>query len=432
MAGGEAATPVGVSNTDATDMLELFRLNATFSPTSGLFGETRENSADSPYRRGRQSNKLLKWRRVKSLWNGSSATVWLEELESSHGSRRAVKEIPKQLSLTKTKSNYHAELLAHCQISRNKDHFVEFFGWFESPKNIYLVTEYLPLGDLERNAPGALPEREASLICSQLAAAVEILHSRGWTHRDLKPKNVYVFKTAPAWWVKIGDFGISKRRRFTEDRMSTMVGTPNFAAPETIPGLILETDEEDSVYTEAVDLWSLGALTFALCVGYVPFPSFRELQKYCSNNSVFPSEALWDKNITGHGTDFLKSLLNPDPVRRLSASEALQHPWLKEGPQKDVLENHDTLIDLAPAPEYDESRAPMLATETAEWNNMPACSEETDDPIPGVAQWDSSSFTDTTQLFSRTSSNADTGRSSQKSTPHPFPKTNFEENFSSA
>ena len=76
------------------------------------------------------------------------------------------------------------------------------------------------------------------------------MHSEKFIHRDLKPHNIFVVETQPYFWVKIGDFGITKR--ITNDQMTlkTEIGTLDYLAPEVL-GYV---DEETSRYTNSVDI----------------------------------------------------------------------------------------------------------------------------------------------------------------------------------
>ncbi len=68
---------------------------------------------------------------------------------------------------------------------------MEFFGWFNSGFDIYLVMEYIELGDLEKNVQlysGKLPEVEAQSIAEQILSGLEIMHTASFAHRDLKPQ----------------------------------------------------------------------------------------------------------------------------------------------------------------------------------------------------------------------------------------------------
>jgi calcium/calmodulin-dependent protein kinase I len=111
--------------------------------------------------------------------------------------------------------------------------FVDFFGWFKDGSDVFLAMEYVPLGDLEKNVTahsGRIPEIEARDITEQILLGLEIMHAESFAHRDLKPQvnsvyysrlpashmlimlqNVLVVNGPPQWWVKLADFGLSKR-----------------------------------------------------------------------------------------------------------------------------------------------------------------------------------------------------------------------------
>ncbi|RPB06484.1 Pkinase-domain-containing protein [Morchella conica CCBAS932] len=149
-----------------------------------------------------------------------------------------------------------------------------------------------------------------------------------------------------------------------------MVGTGNYMAPEVL-GLSTYRKAGRS-YTQAVDMWAMGVLTHELYTGTIPFSeagygsgvesgdeetpgnfhnystnngdstyysantSFNvrlnspELVEYCKKEggTVFPVAALTEANAPHSLLDFIESLLYPDPLNRLPASRALEHPWI--------------------------------------------------------------------------------------------------------
>jgi serine/threonine protein kinase len=87
--------------------------------------------------------------------------------------------------------------------------------------------EYFPYGDLGSCLDGPVPELEAQTIARQLLEGLKLVHNYGITHRDLKPQNVFVVQKSPDWWIKIGDFGISKRIGENTTSLHTEIGTVN-------------------------------------------------------------------------------------------------------------------------------------------------------------------------------------------------------------
>jgi serine/threonine protein kinase len=105
-----------------------------------------------------------------------------------------------------------------------------------------------------------------------------------------------------------------------------MAGTFNFMAPEVL-GLI-EESEATSKYTNAVDIWSLGCITFGLLTLKGPFSDNRELARFCRGRLGFPIQHLQENKVTTDAILFLKQLLVAEPSDRKSAQESLVSPWL--------------------------------------------------------------------------------------------------------
>ena len=272
-----------------------------------------------------------RWYRQENLGQGSSSNVWLEIQKGNSESKRAVKAISKR-RLLETKVDYRRELKALTEFSkpkyRQKGVFVDFLGWWDNNESVFLAMEYFPLGNLEDNIPSGLPYGPGTVeILYQLLEGLEIMHAEGFAHRDLKPANIFVVQKTPWWWVKIGDFGISKRIQNQDTSLRTYTGTHDYMAPEFF-GYGVDIDEERSDYTHAVDLWALGCVLYKVCTGTVPFPSYpnlRPLQRYCSGQDAVPGKTLqsgrwpWPKLIV----DLIMALLNPRPSQRPSAFMAL-------------------------------------------------------------------------------------------------------------
>jgi serine/threonine protein kinase len=127
------------------------------------------------------------------------------------------------------------------------------------------------------------------------------------------------------WWVKIGDFGISKRVKSKDTALRTQTGTPYFQAPE-IQGFV-DDNNESSEYSDAVDIWSLGCVVYYISTRQVPFLRPTDTRRFCQGILPFPEEPLVPR-MSETGIRFIKRLLIPEPVSRLSAENALKDPWV--------------------------------------------------------------------------------------------------------
>ncbi len=269
-----------------------------------------------------------RWYRQANIGQGSSSDVWLEIQRGNVESKRAVKAISKR-RLLESNVDYTRELKALTELSkpkyRQKGVFVDFLGWWDNHDNVFLAMEYFPMGSLEDNILSGPTDMQGIVIMAQLLEGLEIMHAEGFAHRDLKPANIFVVQKDPKWWVKIGDFGISKRIKNQDTSLRTFTGTHDYMAPEFF-GYVDGIDDERSDYTHAVDIWALGCVVYKIWTHRVPFPSYsnlRPLQRYCSGRDPFPSEALVSIGCTNVEITIIKALLNAEPSKRPSARAAL-------------------------------------------------------------------------------------------------------------
>lgn len=192
--------------------------------------------------------------------------------------------------------------------------------------------EYVELGDLANFVANPLKEIDTRLIARQLLEGLAILHEQSWAHRDLKPQNIFVIWGPPEWWIKIGDFGISKRNRDNETSWQTVVGTRDFMAPEVTQDLDedeTDSDDDNPGYTVAVDIWSLGCVLYWLLTRENPFPTRKQFVGYCRRRQGFPTSVLESHGISDVCTAFINALLMPLPSSRPTARAALEDPWIQ-------------------------------------------------------------------------------------------------------
>lgn len=143
-------------------------------------------------------------------------------------------------------------------------------------------------------------------------------HSKNICHRDLKPENILLdSKNNNA--VKVIDFGTAQR--FTPGvNMTQTYGTAYYIAPEVLNGN----------YNEKCDVWSLGVIMYILLSGKPPFDGEEDsdiLKKVkVGHYSVNIPEL---RKVSKEGLDLMKKMLTYDYAKRITANEALQHPWIK-------------------------------------------------------------------------------------------------------
>jgi serine/threonine protein kinase len=146
-------------------------------------------------------------------------------------------------------------------------------------------------------------------------------------HTNSSPKqyqNIFVTRKSPRWWVKLGDFGMTKRVAGESSVLHTEVGTRAFRAPE-----IMDPDVDS--YTNAVDMWSLGCVTYMMLTSKIPFPGYS-LGAFCSGREPFPSGHLLARDVSPAACGFVEKLLCPDPSTRMTASEALRTACISRAP----------------------------------------------------------------------------------------------------
>ncbi|KAL2921707.1 CDPK-related kinase 4 [Bienertia sinuspersici] len=214
------------------------------------------------------------------------------------------------------------------------EHMLNFYDAFEDANNVYLVMELCEGGELlDRilQRGGKYEEEDAKGILVQILSAVAFCHLQGVVHRDLKPEN-FLFSTKDEdSRLKIIDFGLSDYVR-PDHRLNDVVGSAYYVAPEVL----------HRSYNAEADMWSIGVITYILLCGSRPFWARTESGIFRSVLRADPNfdDTPWP-TISPEGKDFVKRLLNKDHRKRMTAVQALAHPWLRD-------ENRPLPLDIFP------------------------------------------------------------------------------------
>ncbi|KIX09946.1 uncharacterized protein Z518_01027 [Rhinocladiella mackenziei CBS 650.93] len=211
---------------------------------------------------------------------------------------------------------------------------------------IYMIQDIVTAGDLfsyieSRN--GALCEVEAAVIIRQILIALRFLHQNNIVHRDIKPDNILMTGLAPGCRVVLTDFGAARRIQSQRHRMSTVVGTHEYAAPEMLKRARGPLHPEKSGYTRAVDMWALGCVSVILLTGGLAFCDpvtnmYSEILARDCNLEFLRKSKDWQL-VRKRPKEFVEKLLVLDEGARMTAEEALEHSWFSNETHKDDFED---------------------------------------------------------------------------------------------
>eukprot|EP00210_Caulerpa_lentillifera_P006849 g6547.t1 len=277
----------------------------------------------------------------RSLGHGSFGEVWLA-IDRKTREKVAVKEMPKyrgRLSAEGTFAKIDREIsvmrdLVSCPAA------VQFKECHALPSSYKIVMEYCAGLDLKeqirRNGP--IPEQVAAYVAFEILMILKRCHENGIVHGDVKTANFILrsnecnpFLTHDVTgltpgWLKAIDFGCS-RYLFGDGRISSRVGTPVFMAPEVF----------DRNYGCECDLWSLGVVLYQLISGRFPFWDSTQDALTSSLDDVIDKIHVEEPDfmsspfdqVSDDCLDFIKRLLEKDYKKRITAQEALNHPFIQ-------------------------------------------------------------------------------------------------------
>lgn len=250
------------------------------------------------------------------LGTGVSGAVRLAKIRGDPDGNFAVKTY----NLHRLRPSQRAHLISEVQVYLSMDHphVARLVNVYETKETLNLVMECMSGGDLFARVreQKCFTEPDASQATRQMLLAINYLHRLGTVHRDVKLEN-WLYEAKGSTHLKLIDFGFSKFFHPLE-RRHTRCGTLHYIAPEVLI---------DSHSSQA-DLWSLGVTVFAMVTGYMPFHgTLSELYGKVVRGKPLIKAKKWEP-LSPNCKDFVNRLLEKDTSMRMTAREALKHPFI--------------------------------------------------------------------------------------------------------
>ena len=354
-----------------SDNNRIISLNTQEIPSSStdiiIKTDTLVRSYDfSPYK---------KYEELSILGEGTYGLVKKVCLINNKKTIRAMKIISKK-NILKGQSN---KLFEEIEILRRLEHpnIMKIYEYFIDDKNIYIITEFCDQGDLlgKMKKLYSMSELVVKYLMSQILDALAYLHDNRVFHGDIKLENIMLYKTSRKkikrftvinkdlnsdvnlqnkldnvsgqtsdyvedmsnYEIKLIDFGCSKYLTKKKNNvLSGIVGTSIYCSPEVI----------DNSYDEKSDEWSCGVLMYILLYGDTPFAGNTE-EEIFENIKNYNIDFDKLENVSENCLDLIKKLINPKKQYRITALEALRHPFFTEKLNpKNILTHHKDLSIL--------------------------------------------------------------------------------------
>ncbi|KAM3141821.1 hypothetical protein pb186bvf_006143 [Paramecium bursaria] len=269
-------------------------------------------------------------------------------------------KILKKKNIEKRKQEEHILVERNVLIQVQHPFIIRMYYCFHSEEKLFFALEYCPGGELFNllQKRKVFTEDQARFYAAQIVLALEHLHSKDIIYRDLKPENVLIDAQG---YIRITDFGLSKKNVKGAKDAQSVCGTPEYLAPEIL---------FKQGHGKPVDWWTLGAILYEMLTGLPPFYTQNREDLF---ESIKFAQLKYPPSLTPAAKSLLEGLFHKNPEKRLGtkgAQEIKDHPWF-------LNVNWDTLLKKAYKPPF----VPLIKSDIDVSNFDP---EFTDQPVDSV------------------------------------------------
>ena len=265
------------------------------------------------------NNPLSKYKFIKKLGEGAHGIVYLVNNILTN-TRLILKKIHKE------KENDEKNIKNELEVLKKLDHpnIVKIIEYYDTAEAFYVITEFCKKGELYGYIKQDCTEKQLAFLFYQIFSGLWYLHDHNIIHRNIKLENILIseIETDPVtsklfFWVKIINFGTAKICE-GKNKEIAIVGSPYYIAPEVLK----------QNYNAKCDTWSVGVMLYSLIVGVPPFDG-RNANEIKSRILIGTYNSKHEKLLSRSPElqDLISKLLDVNTETRLSAKEALAHPW---------------------------------------------------------------------------------------------------------
>ncbi|XP_061688454.1 serine/threonine-protein kinase 4-like isoform X1 [Syngnathoides biaculeatus] len=258
---------------------------------------------------------------LEKLGEGSYGCVFKAHYRET-GEIVAIKQVPVESDLQ--------EIIKEISIMQqcNSPHVVRYYGSYFKNSDLWIVMEYCGAGsvsDIIRIRGKTLSEEEIASILQSTLKGLEYLHFMRKIHRDIKAGNILLNTEGQA---KLADFGVAGQLTDTMAKRNTVIGTPFWMAPEVI---------QEIGYNCVADIWSLGITAIEMAEGKPPYADIHPMRAIfmipTNPPPTFRNPDVWSP----HFRDFVSQCLVKNPENRATATQLLQHAFIKAAKPSGIL-----------------------------------------------------------------------------------------------